>query len=56
MVFKKTERLLDMSCGNPFKLLLHFSMPLFVGNLLQQVYNLADTAIAGHMLGDTALA
>ena len=56
MVFKKTERLLDMSCRNPFKLLLHFSMPLFVGNLLQQVYNLADTAIAGHMLGDTALA
>lgn len=28
----------------------------FIGNLLQQFYNLADTSIAGHMLGDQALA
>lgn len=56
MAQKKSGRLLDMSTGNPFKLLLHFSMPLFLGNLLQQIYNIADTAIAGHMLGDAALA
>ena len=53
---EKQERMLDMSVGNPGKLLLRFSLPLFLGNLLQQVYNLADTAIAGHLLGDTALA
>ena len=53
---KKTERLLDMTDGKPFSLLMRFAMPLFIGNLLQQVYNLADTAIAGHILGDGALA
>lgn len=37
---------LDMTVGSPARLLLRFSLPLFVGNLLQQVYNLADTAIA----------
>ncbi|MFQ7695206.1 MAG: MATE family efflux transporter [Christensenellales bacterium] len=46
---------LDMTVGSPARLLLRFSLPLFVGNLFQQVYNLADTAIAGHLLGDAAL-
>lgn len=46
---------LDMTVGSPARLLLRFSLPLFVGNLLQQVYNLTDTAIAGHLLGDAAL-
>lgn len=47
---------LDMTIGNPVRLLLKFSFPLFLGNLLQQFYNLADTSIAGHLLGDSALA
>ena len=33
-----------------------FSLPLFCSNLLQQVYNLTDTALAGHLLGAGALA
>lgn len=37
------------------KLLFRFSLPLFLGNLLQQLYHLVDTAMAGHMLGDAAL-
>lgn len=49
-------RMLDMTAGSPAGLLLKFSLPLFLGNLLQQFYNLADTSIAGHMLGDQALA
>ena len=47
---------LDMTKGSPMRLLMQFSLPLFFGNLLQQCYNLADTAIAGHLLGDAALA
>ena len=43
----KEARVLDMTGGNSFRLLLVFAMPLFMGNLLQQLYNLADTAIAG---------
>lgn len=49
------NRVMDMTKGNPVKLLLRFALPLFLGNLLQQIYNLADTSIAGHLLGDTAL-
>lgn len=47
---------LDMTKGKPFSLLLRFALPLFLGNLLQQIYNLADTSIAGNLLGDQALA
>lgn len=53
---KKTNRTTDMTTGSPAKLLFYFAMPLFIGNILQQFYNLADTSLAGHLLGDTALA
>ena len=52
----KKSRVLDMTKGKVLHLLLCFALPLFLGNLLQQLYNLADTSIAGHMLGDGALA
>ena len=44
---KPTGRTLDMTKGSPMKLLFTFALPLFLGNLLQQFYNLADTSIAG---------
>lgn len=44
------SRVLDMTQGDPFRLVLQFSMPLFCSNLLQQLYNLTDTALAGHLL------
>ena len=50
------SRVLDMTDGNITRLLLAFAFPIFIGNLLQQLYNLADTSIAGHLLGDAALA
>ena len=50
------SRVLDMTRGDPFRLVLQFSLPLFCSNLLQQVYNLTDTALAGHLLGSAALA
>lgn len=56
METNEKSRVLDMTKGKPFLLVLQFALPLFFGNLLQQFYNLADTAIAGHVLGDTALA
>ena len=42
------EQVLDMTKGKPAVLLLRFAVPLFLGNLLQQLYNLADTSIARH--------
>lgn len=50
------SRVLDMTRGEPFRLVLQFSLPLFCSNMLQQVYNLTDTALAGHLLGSAALA
>ena len=49
-------RVTDMTRGDPVRLLLNFSAPLFLSNLLQQFYNVADTLIVGQFLGATALA
>jgi len=46
----------DMTKGTPWKLLITFSIPLLIGNLFQQFYNMADTIIVGRTLGVQALA
>jgi putative MATE family efflux protein len=46
----------DMTKGNTTKLLLSFSVPMLIGNIFQQLYNLADAAIVGHAVGADALA
>lgn len=46
----------DMTKGNPFRLILLFTIPVFVGNLSQTFYNLVDSVIVGQFLGVNALA
>ena len=46
----------SMTSGSPIKLILKFSLPLLLGNLLQQMYNMIDAAIVGRVLGADALA
>lgn len=46
----------DMTVGNPTKHLLLFALPLFLGNLFQQFYNLVDSSIAGKYISEDALA
>lgn len=46
----------DMTKGKPLKLILGFAFPLFIGNIFQQVYNMADTFIVGRTIGVEALA
>lgn len=46
----------DLTKGTPLKLILSFALPVFMGNVLQLCYNLADTRIVGSCLGETALA
>lgn len=46
----------DMTTGNPIKLILAFSIPLFIGNIFQQFYSMADTIIVGRFLGVNSLA
>ncbi len=37
----------DMTKGNPMKIILLFSIPVLMGNLFQQFYNMVDTIIVG---------
>ena len=46
----------SMTNGKPFGLILRFSIPLLLGNLFQQTYNMVDAAIVGQTLGADALA
>ena len=32
----------DMTVGNPMKIILSFTFPIFLGNVFQQFYNMAD--------------
>lgn len=45
-----------MTIGNPMKIILLFSIPVLLGNLFQQFYNMVDTVIVGQYLGEDALA
>lgn len=47
---------LDLTDGSISKKLILFSLPMIAGNLLQQLYNLADTLIVGRFIGADALA
>lgn len=46
-----TMRVMDMTQGNPIKLILAFAVPLFIGNIFQQIYSMVDTAVAVLGLG-----
>lgn len=46
----------DLTKGQPLKLILLFSIPLLIGNIFQQLYNIADLVIVGRLLGVEAFA
>ena len=46
----------DMTKGSPFRVLIMFTLPLAIGNIFQQLYNMADTIIVGRYVGADALA
>ena len=47
---------LDMTRGKPLPVLIKFTLPLLLGNVFQQFYNMADTVIVGRFVGAGALA
>ncbi len=53
---KKTAHVLDMTEGNPYSLMLRFTMPVLLSQVFQQLYNTADAFIVGRYLGTNALA
>ena len=49
---KPVPRVQDMTEGNPVRLILAFAVPLFIGNIFQQIYTMVDTMVVGHSLAD----
>lgn len=49
---------MDMTTGNPTRLIIYFALPLLAGNILQQLYNMVDSMIVGNFAarGTDALA
>lgn len=47
---------LDLTTGKPFKVILKYSVPIVIGNIFQQVYNMVDTLIVGRFVNYRALA
>lgn len=46
----------DLTKGNESKVILQFALPMIIGNLLQQLYNVTDSIIVGRFIGADALA
>ena len=46
----------DLTVGSPLKIFIWFTVPILIGNLFQQFYNVVDTVIVGRILGEIALA
>lgn len=45
-----------MTEGNPTSLLIRFSIPMLIGNIFQQLYNIVDSVVVGKLVGADALA
>lgn len=50
------KKINDLTRGNETKVLLKLVIPMIIGNLFQQLYNVADTVIVGRFIGPNALA
>ncbi|HQJ07233.1 MAG TPA: MATE family efflux transporter, partial [Spirochaetota bacterium] len=46
----------DMTVGSEAKHILIFSLPMLIGNVFQQMYNMTDSIIVGRFVGKEALA
>ena len=46
----------DLTQGDELKTIFYFSLPILIGNLFQQLYNVADRVIVGNFLGKESLA
>ena len=50
------ETTYDMTKGNPAKLLILFTIPMFIGNVVQQLYSAVDSIVVGHFVSVEAMA
>ena len=52
----RKNRTMNMTTGNPSLLLVAFAVPMLIGNIFQQAYNLVDSIVVGKFVGASALA
>lgn len=52
---KPSSNAADMTKGSPVRLILTFSIPLIIGNIFQQFYNMVDSIVVGNFVGANAL-
>ena len=50
MTGRERQAAVDMTRGSPVKLILRFTLPLLIGQMMQQIYTLTDTMITGHFM------
>lgn len=56
LIAKEGNSMKDLTQGKILKTILFFSIPILIGNLFQQLYNIVDTVIVGNILGVSQLA
>ena len=52
----KKNKNVDMTTGKPLVQIILFTLPLLLGNVFQQLYNICDSAVVGKFVGDDAMA
>ena len=52
----KKKTTVDMTVGSPLRYMVKFTLPLLLGNLFQQLYNMVDSVVVGNYVGPDALA
>ena len=53
---KSKNNIVDMTTGSPTKHMIVFALPLLVGNIFQQLYNMVDSIVVGNFVGPDAIA
>lgn len=53
---KERAKSLDMTQGGPIRLLVLFAIPMLIGSVFQQMYNMTDTVVVGRFVSEEALA
>lgn len=46
----------DLTIGKPLQQIIKFAIPMMIGNLVQQLYNIVDAIVVGHVVGSEGLA
>lgn len=53
---EEKNKMKNMTEGSPIKLIFAFAVPMLIGNIFQQLYNMVDSIIVGNYVGKIALA